>query len=141
MLRVDFAELEPSDDYLLMLYKETPFNGVAFEQDENGTLVAEANFIEGQKNGISKEWSPLGVMISEQSFALNALHGASREWFDNGAPKIDGVYELSVCIKEQEWDVDGNEVRRYVIDENGPEFATLRKLRASNLGRMLGLPL
>ena len=133
MLRVDYEELEPSDDYLLMQYDGKPFNGVAFEHDENDKLVSETSFVEGQKSGASREWSSSGILIREQWFALNSLHGTSREWYENGSPKLDGVYELGVCIKEQEWDVNGNVVKDYVIDETGSQFDVLKKLRVSNL--------
>lgn len=137
MLRVDYEELEPSDDYLLMQYEGKPFHGVAFECDENDKLVAETNFVDGQKSGVSREWSSSGILIREQWFALNSLHGTSREWYIDGAPKIDGIYELGVCIKEREWDVNGNAVKNYVIDETSPQFRTLEKLRTSNLGHIV----
>jgi antitoxin component YwqK of YwqJK toxin-antitoxin module len=134
MLRVDYDELEPSDDFLLMDYAGQPFNGVAFENDEDGNLVAETSFVEGQKSGLSREWSASGTLVREQWFALNSLHGPSREWYDNGSRKCDGFYELGICVKEQEWDANGNEIKDYRIDEEGAQFATLKKLRTSDVG-------
>ena len=136
MLKVDYEDLEPSEDYLVMEYEGMPFSGVAFEYGQNGEVITETNFVDGQKSGVSKEWSSSGILIREQSFLLDALHGPSREWYDNGKPKLDGVYELGVCVKEKEWDIQGNVTKDYAIDENGPQFLTLLKLRASNLGRM-----
>jgi antitoxin component YwqK of YwqJK toxin-antitoxin module len=134
MLRVDYDELEPSDDFLLMDYDGQPFSGVAFENDGDGVLVAETSFVEGQKSGLSREWSSSGTVVREQWFALNSLHGPSREWYDNGAPKCDGHYELGICVKEQAWDTNGNVIKDYRIDEGGGQFATLKKLRTSDVG-------
>nr|GEU28664.1 hypothetical protein [Tanacetum cinerariifolium] len=129
MLRVDYEELEPSDDFLLMDYAGQPFNGVAFENDEDGNLVAETSFVEGQKNGLSREWSAWGTIVREQWFAHNSLHGPSRGWYDNGSRKCDGFYEFGICVKEREWGVNGSETKRYFIDEQGAQFATLITLR------------
>jgi antitoxin component YwqK of YwqJK toxin-antitoxin module len=54
----------------------------------------------------------------------------SHEWYDNGQVKSEGEYELSVCIKEKEWDEEGNLTREYAIDPNSPQFSTLQRLRA-----------
>lgn len=137
MLRINYEELEPSDDYLVMHYDGRPFNGIAFEQDENDELVSETSFTDGQKTGMSREWSPSGVLIREQWFVFDALHGVALEWYDNGKPKSDGIYELGVCIKEREYDVNGSVIKDYVIDETGPQFSMLEKLRVSNLGRLV----
>ncbi|MBW3502426.1 toxin-antitoxin system YwqK family antitoxin [Janthinobacterium sp. NKUCC08_JDC] len=134
MFRIDYEELNPSDDFLVMHYDGKPFTGIAFENDENGVLVTETGFIEGQKNGVSREWSNSGDLIREEWFALNSLHGPSREWHDNGSIKIDSLYELGICINKKEWDKNGNIIKNYQIDEGGPQFSTLKKLRSSNIG-------
>ena len=135
MSRVSFEELEPSEDCLLMHYAGEPFNGVAFESDD-GILVSETNFLGGQKSGVSREWSSTGRLVREQHFALNSLHGQSLEWYENGTLKLKGNYELGICIHEQEWDANGNLIREYRIDEEGPQFLTLQKLRKSNLASL-----
>lgn len=134
MFRVDYEELEPSDDFLLMHYAGKPFTGIAFENDENGVLFTETSFIEGQKNGVSRKWSDSGNIVLEEWFALNSLHGPFREWYENGSIKIDSLYELGVCVREQEWDENGNVIKNYQIDESGRQFATLKKLRSTNIG-------
>ena|SRR5476649_1644628 len=101
MFRADYEELNPSDDFLLMCYAGEPFSGIAFENDEDGVLIMEANFFEGQKNGVSREWLNSGNLLREEFFALNALHGPSREWYDNGLIKVDSIYELGICVKEK----------------------------------------
>lgn len=138
MSRVDYDELEPSDDFLLMDYDGKPFSGVAHENNEDGNLCAETNFVEGQKSGVSREWSDAGTLVREQWFALNSLHGPSREWYGNGSRKYDGFFELGICVREQEWDANGNEVKDYRIDEEGAQFATLKKLRISDVGLIAG---
>ena len=137
MLRVDYDDLDLSNDYLVMNYDGNPFNGVAFERGENDELVSETSFIDGQKNGVSREWLSSGVLIREQWFVFDALHGVSREWYQDGSPKSDGVYELGVCIRQSDWDVNGNLINEYVIDKAEPQHATLEKLRVSDLGRMV----
>ncbi|UQV47774.1 hypothetical protein KIV45_13680 [Janthinobacterium lividum] len=138
MSRVDYEALEPSEDFLLMCYTGKPFSGVAFENDSNGILITETSFIDGQKSGISRQWSAASRLILEEWFALNALHGTAREWHDNGARKSDGHYELGICIQEQVWDAQGTLLKDYRIDEAGPQFATLKKLRSSQIGAIAG---
>ncbi|PHV27789.1 hypothetical protein CSQ93_12610 [Janthinobacterium sp. BJB426] len=136
MSRVDYEALEPSEDYLLMCYAGIPFSGIAFENDTDGVLITETSFIDGQKNGISRQWSVASRLIREEWFALNALHGPAHEWHDNGARKSDGRYELGICILEQVWDAQGTLLKDYRIDEDGAQFATLKKLRNSQIGTM-----
>lgn len=134
MFRVDYEELNPSFDFLLMEYAGELFSGIAFENNVDGLLISEDSFIEGQKNGVSREWSDSGNLICEKWFALNSLHGPSREWYENGLIKIDSLYELGVCLFEKKLDQKGNVVKDYRIDEDGPQFSTLKKLRVSNIG-------
>lgn len=138
MPRVDYDELEPSSDFLLMDYAGKPFSGVAYENNENGNLFAETNFVEGQKSGVSREWSDAGTLVREQWFALNSLHGPSREWYATGSRKYEGFFELGICVREQEWDENGNETKSYRIDEEGAQFAILKKLRTSDVGLLIG---
>lgn len=134
MFRVDYETLEPSEDFLLMCYAGAPFSGVAVEYDADGVLMTETSFVNGQQNGISRQWSATNRLIREEWLALNALHGQAREWHDNGARKSDGCYELGICIRNQVWDAQGTLLKDYRIDEEGPQFATLKKLRSSQIG-------
>jgi antitoxin component YwqK of YwqJK toxin-antitoxin module len=136
MLRIDYEELEPSEDYLLELYQGQPFNGIAFELRQDGTLWTETSFKEGQKCGVSREWSPSGVLICEETLILNVLYGISKEWYDNGQPKSEGTYEFGICINKKEWDENGNLINDYTLDAKSPEFSTLEKFRNSNIGHL-----
>jgi len=131
MFRVDYEELNPSFDFLLMEYAGKPFSGIAFENNEDGLLISEDSFIEGQKSGVSRKWSDSGNLICEEWLALNSLHGPSFEWYENGLIKIDSLYELGVCLVEKKLDQHGKVVKHYRIDEDGPQFSILKKLRSN----------
>ena len=137
MVRVDFGELEPSEDYLVLNYKGQPFTGIAFELGQHGELLSETSFVNGHKEGIAKEWIPTGAVVREQHYAGGALHGHSREWHETGSLKSDGEYELGICLWEKEWTDDGRLIRDFILNEDDPQFATLRKLRASAIGQTI----
>ena len=135
MNRVNIEELEPSEDYLSLTYRNQPFTGIAYEENDAGVLTAEVRYLEGQKAGVAREWSASGTLVKEQSFAFDTLHGPSHEWYENGEPKIDAMYELGVCLSETEWAPDGSVVRDFVLQEGSPQFGTLERLRASSIGQ------
>lgn len=133
-MKVDFDELEPSDDYLSLNYRGQPFTGIAFELDQHGKLLSETSYVDGQKEGIAKEWGPAGIVVREQHYANDTRHGHSREWYESGSLKSEAEYELGICLWEREWTNDGQLVRDFMLNEGDPQFATLQKLRASTIG-------
>jgi antitoxin component YwqK of YwqJK toxin-antitoxin module len=130
-------DLEPSEDYLQLMYRDVPFTGIAYEENDAGILVSEMRYREGKKEGLAREWSENGTLLKEQSFIFDALHGRSREWYGNGIPKIDAEYELGICLRATEWTIDGSVFRELQISEESPQFGTLRRLRASSLGQAI----
>ena len=137
MVRVDFDELEPTDDYLALNYKGQLFTGIAFELGQHGELLSETSYVNGQKEGIAKEWIPTGVIVREQHYAGGALHGHSREWHETGNLKSEAEYELGICLWEKEWTNDSRLIRDFVLNEGDPQFATLRTLRTSTIGQTI----
>jgi antitoxin component YwqK of YwqJK toxin-antitoxin module len=129
--RVNFDDLEPSEDYLLMFFDGKPFTGTACEEEKH--LVSETEFREGQKSGVSRQWSERGALIREQAYLLGALHGEAKEWFPNRQIKQQGLYELGICVKEVEYDSKGCVIRSFELDANSPQFRTLQKLRTGSL--------
>lgn len=135
MNRINIDELDPSSDYLLLMYRDEPFTGVAYEESDAGALIAEVNYVNGQKAGIAREWAENGVLTKQQHFAFDSLHGLSREWYENGNLKIDSAYELGICVSERQLAPDGSVIREFVLQQGSPQFATLEKLRTSAIGR------
>lgn len=129
MTKVNFEDLEPSDDYLTMLYKGRLFNGIAVENDDQGRELSLTTFVDGQQNGLRQEWSINGRLLREQFLKTNALHGVSREWYENGQIMSDGVYELGICLKEKRWSKNGVLEKDYVICNEDPQFEILQRLR------------
>ena len=135
MIKVDYEQLEPSDDHLVLVYEEMPFTGIALEKSELGQMLTETSFVNGQRNGISKEWSDSNVLIREQHFVFDALHGQARQWHDNGQIWTEGLYELGICLHEKEWNECGEIVRDYQLNEACEQFRTLLLLRSSTIGQ------
>lgn len=135
MARVNWADLDQSDDGLLVLYRGKNFSGVAFETTPDGKMVSETEYDNGQRTGISREWSPAGVLMKEQSLAFDAARGRKRTWYESGALKSDGLYELGICLREQQWAPDGSLTRDFVMAEDHPQFKTLQLLRKGSLGQ------
>jgi antitoxin component YwqK of YwqJK toxin-antitoxin module len=126
---VDFEVLEPSDDYLTMLYEGRPFSGLAYEKNPAGSLVSECTFKDGQKFGISREYASTGVLVEEKTYEHDALHGPSHEWYENGVLKSEGEFEFGICLWEKMFGEDGLLIREFTLAETAPQFKTLQKLR------------
>lgn len=135
MNRVNIDELEPTEDCLSLIYRGQPFAGIAYEENDAGVVIAEAQYLDGQKAGVAREWSTSGTLTKEQSFVFDSLHGSSREWYESGVPKIDATYELGICLRKTEWAPDGSVLGNFVLQEGSPQFGTLEKLRASSIGQ------
>ena len=53
-------------------------DGVSKVFSEEGVLLAEAYFTDGEPNGVSKEFYPNGKLKSEQNFSMGALNGPAK---------------------------------------------------------------
>jgi hypothetical protein len=137
MIRVDHDELDPTEDYLSFTYKDKPFTGIGYECDENGNLISEICYKEGQKDGVTKERFVNGKISLEENYRHNTLHGRCRKWYEIGVLESEEIYELGICIRRRVWSEDGTEIENYIIDENSPQFFTLKKLRQSTIGKRI----
>ena len=128
-MRVNWDDLEPSDDGLLLEWDGVPLTGIAFELDDGGRLVCEAAFEGGQQHGLAREWFPSGSMQFEGYYYLGAKHGVSRYWFDSGQLKTETIYELGVKTGECGWNAEGTLIRQFELKESDPLYHTLELLR------------
>lgn len=127
--RICADELEPSEDFTLMLWKGVPYTGIAYEADATGRLVAEVAYKSGQKCGLAREWAASGGLVREQSFAFDALHGEAREWYEDGNLRSVGQFELGICIAEVQYDPLGAVTREFSLRSDSPQSKTLERLR------------
>jgi antitoxin component YwqK of YwqJK toxin-antitoxin module len=128
-MRVNWDDLEYSDDGLLLEWHGVPLTGIAFETGEGGRLVCEVAFQGGQRHGLAQEWSPSGSIRCEEHYYLGAKHGFSRFWFDNGQLKTETIYELGVKTRECDWNAQGTLIREFELRETDPLYHTLELLR------------
>ncbi len=127
--RICADELEPSEDFTLMLYEGAPYTGVAYEEDAAGRLIAEVTYRDGQKSGLAREWTASGVLVREQAFAFDALHGEAREWYESGERRSIGQFELGVCTAEVQYGLQGEVTREFTLGSDAPQRKTLERLR------------
>src|SRR5262245_59820417 len=137
MLRISHDELQPSEDFMLLTYGGKPFTGVGFERDSNGTLLCEIEYVDGQRHGSTRDWFSSGRLKKEEQYKLGARHGVDREWDESGVLRSESEFELGVCLCRRRWDKSGALVENMKLDENSAQFATLKKLRTSTIGRLL----
>ena len=129
MTNISFSDLEPSDDYLLVLYKGKPFTGTAVEHNSKGVMISSCSYVEGKREGVSRVWSADGVLLREQELKGDAAHGLLREWHPSGELKTEAFYECAVCIRERSWNASGKLLRDFSLKETDPQFKTLQLLR------------
>lgn len=129
MARVEHEELEPSADYLLMMYEDLPFTGIAIETAPGGHVLAEVEYRDGQRHGYLRRWSPSGVLVCEQENRFGAVHGVLREWYESGQPKSESTYEFGVLLAKREWNENGDLQAEFTLDERSPEFGIVESLR------------
>ena len=73
-LQIDLEALEPSDDYLELLFNGIPFSGVAVEK-KGIFIISRTEFVNGMKCGFSQEWFANGNLLRQQLFYNDVLHG------------------------------------------------------------------
>ncbi|MEZ4776018.1 MAG: hypothetical protein R3D00_22765 [Bacteroidia bacterium] len=104
------------------------FSGIAYEIRNDGCLE-EVMIVGGMKNGYCRTWYPSKTRKSEEHYFNNSLHGISWEWYENGQMKKESIYEYSVKVKETEWDLFGNIIVCFKIEESSDAYILLNKLR------------
>ena len=66
--------------------------GYLKEYDNDGNLVLEENYTDGELNGIRKVFSSAGVLITRDSIVMGDYTGESRTYRDDGSLEMRGVY-------------------------------------------------
>lgn len=78
-------------------FEGNPFNGIAFTLADNGELIYQATFVNGQLNGIYKEWYNNGQLkkdfnlrtITEGNETYVKFIGVERQFYKSGQVKIE----------------------------------------------------
>lgn len=128
MNRVPAEQLEYPGDGLYYL-NGSPFTGIAYRLNSNGTLRSELEYRQGLRWGMSKEWYGPEQPKVEAPYFKGVLHGRAREWHRNGQVAEDGEYEYGIAHWKQEWDENGTLTDEYRLSETEPDFETLRHYR------------
>ena len=124
----------------LWFYKESnvPFTGVAFEiSKESGTIIQQANYIDGLAWGKYYEWWPNGSKKVDGTFRFGLMYGRWKFFFDNGKILCAGSYangkghssaELIKSIPQEGisglwtyWNRDGRKIEEGYYNKNGTE--------------------
>ena len=134
MDRIEYEDLEPSDDHLVLTYHGHPFMGVAFELNPNGQLISETEFVDGQRSGISRDWNSNGILVREQHYKFGSLYGRFKEWNENGLLIKDSCYELGIRLWEKQFDDTGKLLNDFVLSAGSPQECLLNKLRTGSIG-------
>jgi antitoxin component YwqK of YwqJK toxin-antitoxin module len=75
------------------IYENGELNGISREYYESGALKSEGNYEDGEKIGIHKKYYETGILMAEENYENGKLKGVSREYYESGALKSEGNYE------------------------------------------------
>lgn len=107
-IRINYDELDVSDDGQLHTYDDKPFTGIAYEEDHGGRLLAEDSFVGGVRNGASLTYYPTGNLQAEENLQGGGLEGLCRYWYENGQLRAEKIYDKhSILVKERTWNDSG----------------------------------
>jgi hypothetical protein len=126
VLRVSYEDLDY--DGAVSTFEGKPFTGVAFEEDEDGSL-AEDQFAEGLASGLSRKWSLQRQLIEERQLLGGALHGTVREWSTHGLLLRHATYESGICLTDRRWNEAGELINDYQLPADHPYQNTLKLMR------------
>ncbi len=129
MIRVDFDELDLSEDGHLNLLSGKPFTGMAYERSLDGTMVCEVTFVKGVETGVTRDWYPSGQLAVEEDYLNGVRHGLSVQWHPNGRLKSEAQYECSILVKEETWDTAGRAKSKFEIQRGDPAYDILELMR------------
>jgi len=133
-MRVNYDDLDYSDDQLVCQYQGKPFTGVAYETDAQGRLISEVPHQNGFRHGVVREWFPSGQLQSEVAYQRGGAHGVSKSWYENGRMESETVYELGIQTRKREWDREGKLTSESELKENDPMFSILQLRRRGSAG-------
>ena len=137
-LKVPVSDLVFKDR--LWFYKESnvPFTGVAFAiSKESGSIIQQANYIDGLAWGKYYEWWPNGSKKVNGTYRFGLMYGRWKFFYENGKILCAGSYmngkghgstELISAIPKEGisglwtyWDKDGRKVEEGYYSKNGTE--------------------
>ncbi len=112
-MRVNYEELDLEQDSTRNIYDGKLFTGIAFEEDDQGRLLAEDTFVDGVLHGPSRTYHPSGRIKAEEPVQRGGLHGLCRYWYENGQLEAERVYNNGDLIKERIWNEQGELIKDY----------------------------
>lgn len=72
-------------------------------RDDQGRLLAQAEYRGGKLDGISRTWNSDSLLIEESNFREGKRHGRYTSWWDNGATKEEGTFYDGVKVGRHVW--------------------------------------
>ena len=134
----------PASDLILKdrlwFYKESnvPFTGVAFAiSKESGTIIQQANYIDGLAWGKYYEWWPNGSKKVDGTYRFGLMYGRWKFFYENGKILCAGSFmngkghksiDLIESIPQQGisglwtfWNIDGRKIEEGYYNKNGTE--------------------
>jgi antitoxin component YwqK of YwqJK toxin-antitoxin module len=122
---INEEELDLSDDALTILYNGQPFTGVGYEKDDNGQIIGEISYVNGQMEGPARSYFASGRLQSEEQYHIGSYHGLCRYWYENGQLEAEKTYEHAILTSSRAWDSNGNLTGEYQLTEADPMYEIL----------------
>ncbi len=111
-INIDDPELVNLDDYgSFYEYKGTPLTGTIYEAYENGQIMAEQCFLNGDLEGVSKEWDAEGNLLLEEHYQKGKLHGTHKLW--DGERLLAAIlFEEGEAVEYEKWNDKGDLIQK-----------------------------
>jgi antitoxin component YwqK of YwqJK toxin-antitoxin module len=124
-MRVDWNDLDITDDAVVRLYEGVPFTGIAYETDDDGQTIVESTFVNGHIAGIQRDYYSSG-QIRQEWYVRNGLsHGVFRSWYENGQVESEQLMEYGICVKKRLWNENEELIEETEIGEEDPLYSLL----------------
>jgi antitoxin component YwqK of YwqJK toxin-antitoxin module len=101
------SDLEYSLDPYLPSWEGKLFTGVAYEQDEFGTIISEKNYKNGKEDGYIKRYNFDGKIINSGFYKNGEAYGLWQWFYKNGAQEKIEIYNLHNLVLIKEWNLHG----------------------------------
>lgn len=112
LTRVNYDELDLTDDYQRYTYNGELFTGIAYAEDDDGRLLEEDSLIDGVKDGVCRTYYRSGYLQIEEHLHKGGIQGIRRYWYENGQLQTEKVYdEHQNLIKELRWNENGELIK------------------------------
>ena len=123
-MRIDYNDLEiviTSTGHHDYYYNGEIYTGIAFEKNEEGLIIGETTFKKGIISGLLRTWHSNGILEIQTNYHTGHKHGESKEWYENGKLKKKETYDFGTLFKSEEFDEEGNLIKKYDIKTDRPE--------------------